>query len=407
MTIWLLAVLLMAALAALGLRQGAVRVLLSFFGIVVGGVLAAPLGHLLKPAISAAGVKHPVWIEFLPPCIGFLIVLIIFKIIGAVLNKKTEAHFKNAAGELQLAMWERANHRLGMCIGFFNGAAYFVLISVAVYLLSYWTYQVATPDSDPKSVRILNRMGADLQRTGMNRVAGALNRMPPSYFQAGDIVGLMYHNPLLQARLSRYPGVLGLAQQPEFQELGKDQEFTELEMSQAPVFKLIDYPKVQAIIQNPDTMKKITAALVPNLTDLQNYLTTGKSDVFTDPILGHWDFDVVETMALVRTAHPNLTAAEAKKYKDALNANFSKTTLVVAPGDLAVLKDYPHVSPATPPAAPTIQLQDYRGQWEGQGGTYTVNLPIDGKDQQLTGTIHTDRLSVTNSEVNLGFVRED
>ena len=407
MTIWLLAVVLLAALAALGLRQGAIRVLLSFFGIVLGGVLAAPLGHLLKPALSAAGIKHPVWLEFLPPCIAFLIVLTIFKIIGAILNKKVEEHFKNKASELQAAMWERLNHRLGMCLGFFNGAAYFVLISVAVYLLSYWTYQMATPDSDPKGVRVLNRMGADLQRTGMNRVAGAVNRMPPSYFEAADIVGVMYHNPLLQARLSRYPGILGLAEQPEFQDLGNDQAFNQLVMSQPPILKLIDYPKVQAIIKNPDTMKKITAALVPNLTDLQNYLTTGKSDVFTNPILGRWDFDVIETMALIRAARPNLTAAESKKYREALNATFTKTTLVMAPGNVAVLKDYPHVTPATPPAAPTIQLQTYNGKWDGDNGTYTISLPIEGKDQQLTGKISGDRLAVKNAEVNMGFVRED
>src|SRR5947209_7559363 len=40
MTIWLLAVLLLAALGALGFRQGAIRVTLSFFGIVIGGLLA-------------------------------------------------------------------------------------------------------------------------------------------------------------------------------------------------------------------------------------------------------------------------------------------------------------------------------------------------------------------------------
>lgn len=406
MTIWLLAVLLLAALAALGLRQGAVRVLLSFFGIVIGGILAAPLGHLLKPLISAIGVKHPVWLEFLPPCIGFLVVLTIFKIAGAVLNNKVETHFKNTAGEVQQAMWERANHRLGLCLGFFNGAAYFVLISVAVYLLSYWTYQMATPDSDPRGVRVLNRMGADLQRTGMNRVVGAVNRMPPAYFQAADIVGLMYHNPLLQARLSRYPGILGLAQQPEFQDLGNDPAFTELEMKQPPILQLIDYPKVQAIIKNPETMKKITAALVPNLADLENYLTnnTGRSEVFTNQIFGRWDFDVIETMGLVRAAHPKMTAAEAKKFRDALNASFTKTTFVAVPGNVAVLKNYPHFNQG-PPAS--IELQNYRGQWDGNNGGYTVTLPIDGKDQQLNGKIQVDRLALTNSEMNLGFVRED
>ncbi len=206
MTIWLLAVLLLAASAALGLRQGAIRVLLSFFGIVIAGLLAGPLGHLFKPMVAAMGLANPAWIAFLPTCIGFLIVLTIFKVVGAVLHKKAELHFKYNTGELQQAMWTRLDHRLGMCLGFFNGAAYLVILSVAIYTISYWTVQMATPDQDPKTLQIVNRMGKDLEATGMNRVAVSMNRMPTNYFLAGDIVGLIYKNPLLEARLFAVSG---------------------------------------------------------------------------------------------------------------------------------------------------------------------------------------------------------
>ena len=244
MTIWLLAVLLLAALAALGFRQGVIRVLLSFLGIIIGGLLAAPLGHLFKPLVSAVGLKHPVWLALLPPCIGFLLVLTIFKIAGFILHKKVDLHFKYKSGDLQLAMWTRLDHRLGLCLGLFNGAAYLVLVSMSVYLLSYWTVQMATPESDPKGVRLLNQLGEDLQTTGMNKVAVAVNKMPPSFFQAADIVGLIYRNPLLQARLSRYPALLSLAERPEFQDLASDKDFTELEMRQAPIIEMVNYPRV-------------------------------------------------------------------------------------------------------------------------------------------------------------------
>ena len=406
MTIWLLAVLLLAALAALGYRQGVVRVLLSFFGILFGGLLAGPLGHLIKPLLVAAGMTHPVYLAFLPAAIGFLLVLTIFKIAGAILNKKVEMHFKYKSGELQLAMWERLNHRLGLCLGFFNGAAYLVLCSVAIYLLSYWTVQMATPDSDPKGVRLLNQMGEDLQSTGMSKVAGAANRMPTSYFQAGDVVGLIYKNPLLQARLSRYPAILSLSEGvPQFQDLANDKDFTEMQMRQAPVIDLINYPKVQAIIKSPEIVKTVTNALLPNLSDLQAYLETGKSKNFNEGIFGRWDFDVGGTMALVRKAHANLTAVELKRYRDAFNNNFGKTMFVAAPVDLAVLKNYPHINMASKP--PTIEMQSSTGQWTGINGTYTVTITVDGKQQQLAGEIKGDRLALSNSDVNLGFVRED
>jgi hypothetical protein len=405
MTIWLLAVLLLAALAALGFRQGAIRVLLSFFGIVIGGLLAGPLGHLFKPLLAAGGVKHPVWIAVLPPCIGFLIVLTIFKVAGFVLSNKVELHFKYNSGELQLAMWERLDHRLGLCLGVFNGAAYLVLASMAIYLLSYWTVQMATPESDPRTVKILNRMGNDLEVTGMNRVAVSVKTMPTNYYMAADIVGLIYKNPLLEGRLSRYPAIIGLAEQPAFQDLGNDQKFTEMRMSQASLLDLINYPKVQAIIQNPDMVKTVTNALVPNLSDLQAYLMTGKSQTFNDEIYGRWNFDVNATMTLFRKSHPNMTPTEAKKRREAWMVDFSKTTFVAAPPDLAKLKNYPHINATVKP--PTIDLQNSDGHWTGISGTYTVNIAVDGKDQQLSGEIKGDRLALSNSELGLGFVRED
>jgi len=60
MTIWLLALLLLASLAGLGYRQGAIRVGISFVGILLGALLAPPLGHLLRPVLAATGLKNPV-----------------------------------------------------------------------------------------------------------------------------------------------------------------------------------------------------------------------------------------------------------------------------------------------------------------------------------------------------------
>jgi hypothetical protein len=152
-------------------------------------------------------------------------------------------------------------------------------------------------------------------------------------------------------------------------------------------------------------MKTITNALLPNLSDLQNFLLTAKSQTFSEEIYGRWDFDVFTTMMLFRKAHPNITAVEAKNLRAAYRANYAKTTFISAPGDLAFLKNYPHVNVSTRPA--TIELQNSQGQWSGINGTYTVNIQVDGKDQSFSGEIHADRLSLANSEMVLGFVKED
>jgi hypothetical protein len=405
MTIWLLAVLLLAALAALGLRQGAIRVLASFFGIVIGGLLAGPLGHLFKPLVAAMGLTNPVWTAFLPPCIGFLIVLTGFKVAGLVLSKKVELHFKYSTGEVQQLMWARLDHRLGLCLGFFNGAAYLVLLMGAIYPITYWTVQMSTPDQDPKTLKIVNRVGKDLEATGMNRVAVSVNNMPTNYYLAGDIVGLIYKNPLLEARLSRYPAIIALSEKPVFQDLANDQAFTELRLQQKSVLEILNYPKVQAIIQSPENIKTITNALLPNLVDLQNFLLTAKSQTFSEEIYGRWDFDLFTTMTLYRKAHPNLTAVDAKKIREAFRSNFAKMTFTAAPDDFAALKNYPHIDMSSRP--PTIQMQNSTGQWNGIRGTYTVNIQVDGKEQQLSGEIHGDRLALSNNELALGFVKED
>lgn len=407
MTIWLLTVLLLASLAGLGLRQGAIRVAFSFCGIVLGALLAGPLGHLVRFGLSASGLKNPIWLELLPPCIGFLIVLTIFKIVGGIVHHKAEVYYKHKASDVRLILWERVNHRLGLCLGLLNGAAYLVIASVAIYTLSYWTYQVATPDSDPKTIRIVNQLGKDLQGTGMNKVATSVDRMPDAYYNAADIVGLIYHNPLLQARLSRYPAILTLAERPEFQDLANDTQFTELQMKQAPVIELIKYPKVQSILDNPDLIKAVSDALVPNLKDLRTFLETGVSAKYeSEKILGRWDFDPNGTIALLRKQRPNMPSTEMQQLRRWFATGYTKTTFTATTDNKVYVKNVPKVNRSAG-AQPTIDFQKWEGSWTASGDKYQIALSIDGKDIQATGDIQGGRLAVSGGDVNLVFVPED
>ena len=71
MTIWLLALLLLASLAGLGFRQGAIRVAFSLLGILVGIIVAAPLGKLIRPLLGVFGLKNPIEAWLLAPLIIF------------------------------------------------------------------------------------------------------------------------------------------------------------------------------------------------------------------------------------------------------------------------------------------------------------------------------------------------
>ena len=296
MTIWLLALLLMASSAGLGLRQGGVRVAFSLVGILVGAVLAAPLGRLIKPVLMAVGLKNPLLVWVLAPAIIFIIISIAFKIAALQVHQKVDVHYKYHAGDLKLVLWERLNERLGLSLGLVNGAAYFILISMVIYSFSYWTAQMANPETDPKTVKILNRMGRDLQSSGFSRVAASLDPMKPTYYQAADLVGLLYSNPLLEARLTRYPAFVALSESPEIQEIANDKEFTEMRQKQASIVSVIDHPKVQAVINNRDLVHTIWSTLVPDLQDLSAFLESGKSANMT--MKKFWDAGSLTSMAL-------------------------------------------------------------------------------------------------------------
>jgi uncharacterized membrane protein required for colicin V production len=152
-TIWILALVLLASLAALGYRQGAIRVVFSFAGIVFAVLLAAPLGEHFKPLMPLVGIHNPALIWMLGPLEAFVLLLILFKIAGSIAHHKIEMHYKYHTDDLKLALWERLNRRLGLCLGVLNGAAYFVLICFLLFNFSYGTAQIAPSDTQTRPTR--------------------------------------------------------------------------------------------------------------------------------------------------------------------------------------------------------------------------------------------------------------
>ena len=101
MMFWLLALVLLASLAGVGYRQGAIRVAFSFVGILIGALLAGPLGKLVKPLLVVLGLKTPPLAWWLAPLIVFVVISIIFKVGALVVHKKVDVHFRYHAGDLR------------------------------------------------------------------------------------------------------------------------------------------------------------------------------------------------------------------------------------------------------------------------------------------------------------------
>jgi len=409
MTIWILALLLMACLAAIGHQQGAIRVGISFIGIIVAALLAGLLGKLTVHAVTFVGVKNPILLWVLPPFVAFLIVLSIFKGVAQYVNRKVDVYYRHKAGDLRLALWERLNARLGLCLGLLNGLAYFVLISMVIYPFSYWTIQVASPGTDPartdpRIVRIFNQMGRDLQRTGATRIARAIDPMPAVFYEAADFVGLIYQNPLLEARLSRYPPfLLSLAEHPQFQALAKDNQFNTARAEVRSIREMLKLPNVRNIVNSPEMLKYIWGIVSPNLNDLMKFLHDGVSAKYTDPLLGRWHFDVNAAMAAFRRANPNITSRKMAEIKNWVSEQYARTTLIAAPGHQMVLKNLPKIKQEAG-QQPTTEFQTFKGQWKGENGKYDFSLGPGGK---RTAQFEAGRLMVTGENFDLVFAPED
>lgn len=404
MTIWLLAIVLVLSLAGLGYRQGAIRVAFSLVGIFIGALLCIPVGKLVAILFKAFGVAHPIVLWLVPPIIAFIVISAIFKGIALAVHHKVEVYFKYKAGDLRLSLWERLNHRLGLCLGVVNGVAYLILISFVIYVISYWTVQMESSGESPKTVRLVTKLGKDLQSSGFIKTARALDRMPPSYYEAADVVGKLYQNPLLEARLSRYPAFLMLGEQAEFQALAKDQTFTEMRTRGDSVSQLYAHGPVQAIAGNPDMLRKIWGIAEPNLKDLDTFLETGKSEKFADePILGRWNYNLRGTVAALRRSQPNITPREMAAKRNYFQINYSKAHLVVGTGNQLVLKEFPN--PKTAAGAPP-ELLTAQGAWSGASGNYHLEFNLAGGDFKPSAVIEGDRMTVTLDKLAVVFDRE-
>jgi hypothetical protein len=406
MTIWILALLLLAAGAGMGLRQGAIRVAISFVGIIISALLAWPLSGLVRPLLPHLGVKNHLVVWLLPPFIVFCVLLFAFKFVGLLVHQKAEVYYKYKASDVQLILWRHLMKRLGLGFGLLNGLVYLVLISTVIYVFSYWTVQVAPSDNEKFTVRLLNRMGRDLDSTGLAKAARAINPMPADYFKAADLAGLLYQNPQLKARLSDYPPFLSLAESDDYKKLGQDADFQNAWKSGSPLGQLLDNPAATAIWRDQDKAGALLALTMSNYDDLTNYLQTGRSAKY-DPlkILGRWRFDLNASLLALEKSQTDLTSSQMQAVRSIWPDAYAQTTFVVGAGGEAFLKSLPNFARQSQSGA--IATATWQGKWSGSGDNYTLSLDSNGASKSGTATVAGPQLTLKTGAETLVFDREN
>jgi hypothetical protein len=364
MTIWLLAILLLGFFAWTGFTKGAIRVTVMLAGLILAAALALPLAPYIKSLFPLAGITSPYWLWMLPPITMFLLIQLVFTAAAFALHHQVALKFKYRTDDFHRLRWERLNGRLGLAIGLVAACVYLVVIGMVVYVAGYLTIQVSPGESEPATLRILNAARADLRVTGLDKTLAKLDPTPPGFYEACDIAGLVYRNPLLQSRLSGYPGLLPLQERSELQELAADKEFTELFQQQAPLTAVLNHPKIQAIARNNEIVQAISSI---DLQDLRVYLETGRSPKFEEEhILGRWRLDLSGTLIELKKELSSLTASGWKVAKRALT--MAEMTLSAMPDNRVLVKmtSKDEILKLTQPAAPASAAA--AGDGDGGGG---------------------------------------
>ena len=402
MTIWILALVLLGASAALGHKQGGIRAAISLVGIVISALLAWPLSGIIRAPLPHLGFHNPITVWLLPPLIVFVLALLAFKSAGFAVHRRVEVYYRYKRDELKFALWNRLNHWLGCCVGLINGLVYFVLLTVVIYDFSYWTTQVAISDNEKGTVKLLNRAGRDLDATRLSRVALAINPLPKLFFTTADLAGTIVQNPQLRDRLANYPPFISLAERDDFKQLGQDEDFLN-DWKEHSLDQMMGDPAFHDLWSNQGTRDLIWNIVRTNFDDFSAYLQTGRSAKFAaEPIYGHWQVNVVATLLARMQGNQNVPSSDMAAMRMWWVPPYSNTVFTAGADGQAFLNNLPHLrvySNPRPNQPPDFDFDSWQGRWNNNGNGYDVSLASGGATKSGSATLDGSRLTLSlNSE---------
>jgi uncharacterized membrane protein required for colicin V production len=335
MLIWLIVIGTFVILGVTGYYKGAIRSLVSLAGLLFALFFTLPLSVPLRPLVPKVGLTNPAWPYIVPPLVVFLLFVLVFGGLGFLVHHKIALRFKYSADDYTRIRWERLNQRLGVCVGFVASGIYTILIGLIIYIFGYPAVQVAGEDS-PALLRFLSEGRKEIKDSGLDRTLASMDPMPENYYIASDVVGLVYHNNILQDRLSNYPAFLSLGQRQEFQDIATDTDLQGMLQTKAPIMNILNHAKVQAVIASGEILQEFKQI---DLKDLYQYLKTGKSAKYEEErILGRWKLDTSATLTRAKRRNPDMTAAEMTMVKRLITIFLQNVTMLATPDNKAWLK---------------------------------------------------------------------
>jgi hypothetical protein len=389
MTIWILALVLVAITVSAGYAQGAIRVGFSLLGIVAGMVLALPLAPMVVPFLPFVGITSSWAHAIIAPIVAFFLVGVAFKIGGNFVHRKVEYHYKYRTSDGQRALWERMNRRLGAAVGSIGGVIYFLLACLLVSTLGYFTIQVGGAESESKTLSFLTRMAMDARETHMDKVVGGMNPAPESFFEMSDFVGFLVQNRDTIRRVRTYPPMFAKGSTQFLDgdsERGKggsmravvdDTDYFRMLTNERDPAVILRHARTQEMMTNAE-IRTFLASL--DLNDLMAYLKTGKSPKYAEErLIGIWNYNFPASVVQAKKEKPEMLASEMIKYNREMRERYESAQLVATLDNVISLKLPSRMEgsllPSMTNAPPRVS---YTGQWRRSGSAYNLELRARG-----------------------------
>lgn len=373
MTIWILAIICLAALASAGYSQGAIRVGFSLIGIFAGMLLAVPVSPAVLPLLPFVGIDTPWMQQIVATIVAFYAVGVVFKIGAAFVHRKAEYHFKYHTPDAVRALWERMNRRLGVCLGLINGWVYFLLICLLISVLGYFTSQIGVTENSSATLRLFNTMATDLVSTRMDKAVGGINPAPERYYEISDFLGFVAHNREVIGRFKTYPPFVVLAKKPVFQAMVNDREFEKLVEKEQDPSQILNHPRTQEVLTNSEAMSDLMSV---DLKDLTAYLSTGQSPKLQmDSIIGTWVYNWPASLRVARVMEPDMLTSRMMRLRKELPERWAGGLFVAHMDNKAAINLPANIDGTPIPGisnAPT--RTSYSGTWRRTGDSYQLTL---------------------------------
>ncbi len=338
MTIWILAVVILVIVGALGRQIGGIRMGISLIGALVALFVAGPLAPHIRSVLGLVTVKDPVQAWALAAPLAFLGVCLFFNSLAVGTYIKVSGYYKFRAPDDVRMRWERIDAALGLSLGMFAGAVYLIAACAYVFHVGYFTRQVESPTDNAIWLKLVNKMHSDLNASNFDRVAVGVGRASPKFFQSAEALGLVYHNPDLQERALEYPQFLSAAEQPEFQSVFKNDTFKVLLPAKTNATLLLQDPTFRPLLAHPEMQRHVGEL---DIADFLNFLRTGKSEKYSRekfPLVGRWQLDINATVRQYARANPKATANDQGRLRNLLRAAIPDYALTVTPDEKIFLK---------------------------------------------------------------------